>query len=141
MPALRERSDDIEPLARFFVERFARRLSRDVDGIDPAVLTSLRGHAWPGNIRELENVIERAVLLSDTATITLADLPEGLDPGPSGPSPLRDQIRDATRQLERRAILDALDATSGNVTHAAERLGLSRRGLQLKMRELGIPRD
>ena len=141
MPALRERSDDIEPLARFFVERFARRLSRDVDGIDPAVLTSLRGHAWPGNIRELENVIERAVLLSDTATITLADLPEGLDPGPSGPSPLRDQIRDATRQLERRAILDALDATSGNVTHAAERLGLSRRGLQLKMRELDIPRD
>ena len=141
MPALRERSEDIEPLARFFVERFARRLSRDVDGIDPAVLTSLRGHAWPGNIRELENVIERAVLLSDTATITLADLPEGLDPGPSGPSPLRDQIRDATRQLERRAILDALDATSGNVTHAAERLGLSRRGLQLKMRELGIPRD
>ena len=141
MPALRERREDIGPLAQFFVERFARKLSRSVAGVDPAALAALHAHAWPGNIRELENVIERAVLLSDGSTITVSDLPEGIEPERVGPASLRDQVRDATRQLERRAIVEALDATQGNVTHAAERLGLSRRGLQLKMRELEISRD
>jgi DNA-binding NtrC family response regulator len=141
MPALRERREDLSALAQFFVERFARRLGRNVSGIDPAALSALRAHAWPGNIRELENVIERAVLLADGPTITLADLPEGLEPQLEAPAPLRDQVRDATQKLERRAIVDALDATHGNVTRAAEQLGLSRRGLQLKMRELGISRD
>ncbi len=141
MPALRERREDIAPLAQFFVERFARKLSRNVAGVDPAALAALHAHAWPGNIRELENVIERAVLLSDGSTITVSDLPEGVEPERAGPASLREQVRDATRQLERRAIVEALDATHGNVTHAAEHLGLSRRGLQLKMRELEISRD
>lgn len=141
MPALRERREDIEPLVQFFVDRFARKLSRNIAGVDPAALAALHAHAWPGNIRELENVIERAVLLSDGSTITVSDLPEGVEPGPAGPASLRDQVRDATRDLERRAIVEALDGTHGNVTHAAERLGLSRRGLQLKMRELEISRD
>ena len=141
MPALRERREDIEPLVQFFVDRFARKLSRNIAGVDPAALAALHAHAWPGNIRELENVIERAVLLSDGSTITVSDLPEGVEPGPAGPASLRDQVRDATRDLERRAIVEALDGAHGNVTHAAERLGLSRRGLQLKMRELEISRD
>jgi len=141
LPALRERREDVGSLAQFFVERFARRLSRNVQGVDPEALATLRAHDWPGNIRELENVIERAVLLSDGSTIALCDLPEGLEAAPAEPAPLREQVRSATRDLERRAILDALDATGNNVTRAAERLGLSRRGLQLKMRELDIRRD
>ncbi|MBW2281561.1 MAG: sigma-54-dependent Fis family transcriptional regulator [Deltaproteobacteria bacterium] len=141
LPALRDRREDIGALAQFFVERFARRLSRTALGVDPEALATLRAHDWPGNIRELENVIERAVLLSDGPTITLCDLPEGLEAAPAEPAPLREQVRSATRDLERRAIVDALDATGNNVTRAAERLGLSRRGLQLKMRELDIRRD
>jgi two-component system, NtrC family, response regulator AtoC len=150
LPALRERRSDIPALAKLFVARFARRHNVSIEEIDDDAAQVLCAYAWPGNIRELENAIERAVLLCEGNRIGLADLPPEMVGTASGPAsapqtlgstaPLRDRIRDATRQIERDAIEEALRATNGNVTQAARRLGLSRRGLQLKMKELEIAR-
>jgi DNA-binding NtrC family response regulator len=134
-------------LARLFLERFSAKLQRPVTGIDPAAMDALRAHAWPGNIRELENAIERATLLCDGPTLLPKDLPAELEAStrapsaPAGATPLRERIRAATQRIERDAILEALRLTDGNVTRAAKELGLSRRGLQLKMKELEIDRD
>ena len=112
-------------------------------------------HPWPGNIRELENVIERAVLFADTQQIQLADLsPELRESGlPQRPRAsvappamdvstniegLKEQVKAAMSRLERELIQRALDQTAGNVTHAARLLKISRKGLQLKMKELGL---
>ena len=147
LPPLRARPEDIPMLARLFLERFAAKLSRPVTGIDPAAMDALRAHAWPGNIRELENAIERATLMCDGATLGPRDLPPELGhhapatPAPASATPLRERIRAATQRIERDAILEALRLTEGNVTRAAKELGLSRRGLQLKMKELEIDRE
>jgi DNA-binding NtrC family response regulator len=142
LPPLRERRADIPELARFFVARANRRLHRTVSGLEPAALERLCAHDWPGNLRELENAIERAVLLCEGELIRAGDvLPETpADASAPAGAPLRERIRRATRQIEREAILEALRLTDGNVTQAALRLGLSRRGLQLKMKELEIER-
>jgi nitrogen regulation protein NR(I) len=149
LPPLRERPEDIPRLAHLFLERFAARLAHPVTGIDPAALDLLRAHAWPGNIRELENAIERATLLCDGSTLQVRDLPPELravaaparPASGSEPTPLRERIRAATQRIERDAILEALRLTDGNVTKAARKLGLSRRGLQLKLKELEIDRE
>jgi DNA-binding NtrC family response regulator len=143
LPALRDRPEDVIELCAHFLRRSAQRYKRAAIGIEPDALCALISHRWPGNIRELENAIERAVLLCDAPRLRVSDLPPEVlqpgDPEPVARGPrLRDRIRSATRRLERDAIEDALRATGGNVTQAAQRLGLSRRGLQLKMRELGI---
>jgi DNA-binding NtrC family response regulator len=147
LPPLRERRGDIPELVRFFIERFNRRFKRSVRGVDPAAMAALQSQDWPGNLRELENAIERAILLCDADRIRSIDVPAGpgdrsleQETGDAADAPLRDRVRRATRQLEREAILEALDASDGNVTRAARQLGLSRRGLQLKMKELEIAR-
>jgi transcriptional regulator with GAF, ATPase, and Fis domain len=144
MPALRQRREDIPILAERFLERFAARQGRHFDGFAPDALELLCEHRWPGNIRELENMVERSVLLADGSLIEVDDLPGELhrDRDASADSgerlPLRERVRRETRKLEQHAIREALRATGGNVTRAAKRLGLSRRGLQLKMKELKI---
>ena len=145
LPPLRERRADIPVLARFFLERSNRRLKRAVRSFEPAALDALQAHHWPGNMRELENAIERATLLCEGESIGPADLPFGdrasrNEPSEDTSDSLRERVRRATRQIEREAILEALRATQGNVTQAARQLGLSRRGLQLKMKELAIER-
>jgi DNA-binding NtrC family response regulator len=146
LPPLRERPEDIPILARLFLERFAAKLRRPVTSIDPMAMDMLRAHAWPGNIRELENAIERATLLCDGPILLARDLPAEVQPpaprsaSATEPTPLRERIRAATQRIERDAILEALRMTEGNVTRAARKLGLSRRGLQLKMKELDIDR-
>jgi DNA-binding NtrC family response regulator len=144
LPPLRERREDVARLAQEFRARFSARLRKPVERIEPEALALLERHAWPGNIRELENVIERAVLLCDGPVIRALDLPEELRALPADSedygASLRERIRRETRRIERDAIVEALDATHGNVTRAAEILGLSRRGLQLKLKELGIRR-
>ncbi len=146
LPPLRERREDIPMLAHAFIERFARGLKRPVKDIEPDAIEALVAHAWPGNIRELENVIERCVLFSEQATISLQDLPPELlvqhaDGASAGKAPpLRERVRSETRRIERAVIVEALQMTNGNVTKAARRLGISRRGLQLKIKELEIDR-
>jgi nitrogen regulation protein NR(I) len=156
LPALRDRVEDIEPLVRFFLGQFGERLKKRIDGIEPACLEAFRAYSWPGNIRQLENVLERMVLLSDTSRLRVEDLPEELA-GAARPLPgdaegetasagsraetgFKDIVRRRTQLLERELIEKALEETGGNVTRTADRLGLSRKGLQLKMKELGIRR-
>jgi DNA-binding NtrC family response regulator len=162
LPSLRERAGDIPLLVMHFIRKFNARLKKDVDGIEPAALSRLISYPWPGNIRELENVIERAVLFCDGRELRLSDLPSevrGQDaPLPSGadlavatPQPppsseptsgsfdgLKEQVKAAMSRLERELIVRALEQTGGNVTHAARLLKISRKGLQLKMKELGL---
>ena len=146
LPALRERPEDIPPLAQVFLERFARRHARPLETITAEALDVLCGYDWPGNIRELENVIERVALLCDGVALDVDDLPAEFRrearPGQRRPGSglLKDRVKRQTQRLEREAILETLADTEGNVTQAARQLGLSRRGLQLKMKELGIGR-
>jgi two-component system response regulator AtoC len=154
LPALRERAIDVPLLVTHFIEKFNARLKKNVQGIEPDALEHLAAYGWPGNIRELENVIERAVLFCDKTEIGAADIPgeiRGHTPTPpqssglslppgllSAQDGLKEQVKAAMSRLERELIVKALEQTSGNVTHAARLLKISRKGLQLKMKELGL---
>jgi two-component system response regulator AtoC len=138
-PALRERLDDIPGLVECFLDRHAERLERPRPTVEPETLRALITRPWPGNVRELENAVERAVLLGDGERLNPSDF--GMTDSASQAAPassLKVASRVAAAETERRMILAALDLTGGNVTHAADRLGLSRRGLQLKIKELEL---
>ena len=148
LPALSERLEDLPDLVDFFVTKHAERLKRERPHVSPAAFDALRSRAWPGNVRELEHAVERAVLLAEGAELGPDDF--GFGPVASAPSSggggatatdLKAAARAAAAEAEGRLIREALDATQGNVTQAAERLGLSRRGLQLKMKDLGLRDD
>ncbi len=154
LPALRGRASDVEPLAAHFIEKFNTRLNKQISGIEPEAVGLLRNYSWPGNIRELENVIERAVLFCDGDRLRPADVPPEVRDDGSGPraamasrpsldvppeaSGLKQQVKAAMSRLESELIVQALKQTGGNVTHAARLLKISRKGLQLKMKELGL---
>jgi transcriptional regulator with PAS, ATPase and Fis domain len=145
LPPLRERVDDIPILVEHFLGRFAARLSKNVQRVSPEALAALLEHPWPGNIRELENLVERAVLLAEGDTIGLGDLP-GLRGAPAAPTSgeeleeldLKEYVRVHPARLERVRIQRVLEAEDGNVTRAARRLGISRKSLQTKMKEYGL---
>jgi len=144
VPALRERVDEIVPIAEHFVQRVAEELSQPAPQLGDDAKVALRSYDWPGNVRELRNAIERAVVVQASGTITADDLPERVrDAGrrarPALPEgPLKDQLRDQLADLERVAIVEALDAFGGNQTRTAKRLGISRRALIYKMERLGL---
>jgi two-component system, NtrC family, response regulator AtoC len=154
IPALRERATDIPLLVDHFLKKFNERLKKGIAGVEDDAMAILSAHAWPGNIRELENVIERAVLFCDGQRLSADDLP----PEVKGTSPLfnaqlpeadlhaalstegglKEHVKVAMSKLERELVRRALEQTTGNVTHAARLLKISRKGLQLKMKELGL---
>lgn len=145
LPPLRDRKDDIPNLIGFFVTKFSQKLNKPAPIIDPEALELMTEYPWPGNIRQLENVVERVLVMNDGDTI----LPEQLPPeildfeqeqlfSSAGSGSLRDQVKEVTRRIERKAIEEALAETSNNVTQAAKKLNISRKGLQLKMKELGL---
>jgi DNA-binding NtrC family response regulator len=140
VPPLRERPDDVAALVECFLDRHAERLERPRPTIAQDTLAALSVQPWPGNVRELENAVERAVLLAESETLTPFDFGLGGSPreDTAEASSLKEAVRAAAAQTERRMILAALDLTDGNITHAAAKLGLSRRGLQLKMKELDL---
>lgn len=152
VPPLRERLEDIPALCRYFVARYSERLSKAIDDISDEVFEVLGRHQWPGNLRELENVMEHAVLFCDGPLLGAQCLPgfasgPVFEPASSGVAAglsdvakhgLKEQVREATSKLERDLINRALLETHGNVTHAARLLKISRKGLQLKMKELGL---
>jgi DNA-binding NtrC family response regulator len=138
LPALRERPDDIEPLARHFVALCNTKLGRSVAGVSPRVLDLLQRYPWPGNVRELANVIERALVVARGTVI----LPEHLPPllleargDGAGRSPGSELSLEAA---ERDQILKALQASGGKRIEAARLLGLSRRTLYRKLDRYGI---
>lgn len=146
LPPLRERPDDIPRLARVFVEKFAERLKKESPAITPEALELLTQFPWPGNIRQLENVIERLMVIHDDKVIAPDQLPEEILEyeeerfriTQGNPNSLKDAVKVATRQIEKKIIEDALIGTEQNVTQAARKLNISRKGLQLKMKELGL---
>jgi two-component system, NtrC family, response regulator HydG len=128
LPPLRDRAGDVEMLARTFVERIARGYGLPVPEIGAAAREALRRYQWPGNIRELRNVVERAVVLSPPGTLEIetlgADAPAAARSAQGLPFPatLEDVVRTAARVM--------LDLTDGNKSEAARRLGISRPRLQ-----------
>ena len=142
LPALRERRDDIPTLIAYFVDRFRKKLGRDIQGLEDDVLDLLINYDWPGNIREMENLLERLVLMARGQTIAMADVPgeikqavyeQSLLPPEKKPSQFKEFIRSHTEEAERQMLARCLEECGGNVTRAAQQLGLSRKGLQLKM--------
>src|SRR5574339_332460 len=135
VPAVRERTEDIPLLCDHFLERFRQRYQRNIRTIAPSAYHLLIRSRWPGNVRELENAIERAVLVAKGSEITPADLPESLreDAGPGGDVVLPPHRTLA--EIERMAILQALERTNWNKQEAAAQLGLYRPTLYSKMRK------
>jgi two-component system, NtrC family, response regulator AtoC len=172
LPPLRERAEDIPLLVEEFRKKLNKRLHKEVEAFAPDAVAMLQRYGWPGNIRELENIVERTLLFCSKATVDVEDLPPELvakvglleaapppvradthDSRPPGTEPvierarelalveggsMKDIVRQATAELERDLIARALDETGGNVTHAARRLKISRKSLQIKMKELGL---
>jgi two-component system response regulator AtoC len=150
IPPLRERKEDVLLLAHHFLERFNREMNRSppIAGFAEGVESVLTGYSWPGNIRELENAMERAVLLSEGATLSLESLPEKIWTQPKAhSSPLAApqgedlSLKRAIRQMEETYIRAALKHTRGNRTRAAELLEISHRALLYKIKEYGITPD
>ena len=152
LPPLRERPDDIGPLTDHFITKYNERLQKKVVGTTDEALHTMARYHWPGNIRELENVVERTILFLDSDTIDVEDLPPELYQPAGGhpimpipalhlPMPesgLKEAVRETTSLLEKQYISRALEETGGNVTRAAALLKISRKSLQNKMKEFGL---
>lgn len=141
LPPLRERQEDFSAIVDYFLKRISRRQGREVPALEREALARLERLRWPGNLRQLENVLERMVLLAEPgAVLTERDIPVELleEAGEQANERFREVVKRKTQSLERDLIERALRTTGDNVTRAAEQLGLSRKGLQLKMKELGI---
>jgi DNA-binding NtrC family response regulator len=144
LPPLRDRRDDVPLLARHFLALHCRQLSRELEGFAPAALTALRGHAFPGNVRELSNVIEQAVALAAGPLIEPEDLPEHIrqpvaarGPVPSA-APSASPLEDALEGVEQEQIREALRLTGWNISQAATRLGISRNTLRYRIEKYGL---
>ncbi len=142
VPALRERKEDINALTDYFVEKFNTKLNRNIKHIDSKVRKLFLHFNWPGNIRELENLIERLVLMTKGDNITIEDIPAELKSQGEAASisqlgdqnkSFKDIIKSKTEEIEKKMIIQVLEECDWNVTKAATQLGLSRKGLQLKM--------
>ena len=142
LPPLRERPEDLPALAERFLAQVAERLGRPKKRLGPGALAALARHAWPGNARELRNVIEQSVVLTPGEEIEAADLGlAGEAPaarGAAGELPFADAKRAAVEGFEREFLLRALRANGGNVSRTAEAIGMVRQSLQQKIRELGL---
>ena len=168
LPPLRERPEDVEPLLEHFLHRSNERLGKDVKGFDADALEALRAYAWPGNIRELENLVERMVLFASGEMVGVGELPDSFtselgddlgelgegdaaDPDGDAALPrairlpldslgldLKEAVKAGSRRIEEALIREALAQTDANVTRSARKLGISRRSLQSKMKELGL---
>src|SRR5262245_32302415 len=130
LPPLRERPEDVEPLAHLFLERYAIESGRPRRALAPAALELLLRHPWPGNVRELQNVIERLVVLGEQGPIVAPELAAVLPDAPAEPLSLWDH--------ERKLLVEALQGTGSNQTHAARRLRISREQLRTRMKRYGL---
>ncbi len=140
LPPLRERREDIPLLTRYFVQKYAQRMNRRIDTIPSPVQDALSRYDWPGNIRELQNVIERSVIVTNGNVLTVS-MPELM--GKSAAAVLHTRGPEAAQGAERERILRALKETNGQVggpSGAAARLGLKRTTLQSRMRKYQIAR-
>src|SRR5437588_8073692 len=153
LPPLRERREDIRLLVEHFRQKYNARLKKSVEKVEDEALAALSAYSWPGNIRELENVLERTILFVEGPVIRAADLPASLrvqaQPGegpppttaPAAPGSLKEIVREQVQAIERDLIVRGLEVTGGNVTRTAKLLKISRKSLQMKMKEFGLRGD
>jgi len=143
MPPLRERKDDIVPLANSFIRRFSGELKKKIDGLEPEAQKLLMRYNWPGNIRELENAIERAMLLTESRAITTDDLRLGETPTAGGGRDHASVVKIPPtgiplEDIERHALVEALKMSNWVQKDAAELLAISPRVMNYKIKTLGI---
>src|SRR6266436_1633503 len=155
LPPLRERREDIPLLVEHFRQKYNARLKKNVEKIEDEALACLAAYAWPGNIRELENVLERTILFAEGPRIGVSDLPASLRKQPADvpaaeaqvaaasgpPGPLKEIVKGQVQAIERDLIVHGLEVTGGNVTRTAKLLKISRKSLQMKMKEFGLRVD
>jgi DNA-binding NtrC family response regulator len=142
IPPLHERREDIPPLVDYFLAEAAERFKRAPKPLAPEALHACVTHRWKGNVRELRSAVEQALLLSAGPELTPLDL-LGTTNSATGPAPtsFRDAKERAVQGFERDFLLQALRRHGGNITKAAEEVGMYRQNFQQKMRELGISVD
>ncbi|MBS1902218.1 MAG: sigma-54-dependent Fis family transcriptional regulator [Bacteroidetes bacterium] len=138
LPPLRERLDDIDLLAYHFLRSFASEFGKDISGMSSGFVTALKRHRWLGNIRELKNVIERAVILSTGNTLTEDLLPEDVRSARNSDASAAHDVIPTLDELERKHITDILRKCSNNKTQAATLLGISVATLYRKLKEYGL---
>jgi two-component system NtrC family response regulator len=144
VPPLRDRREDLPLLIRYFLEKFAKELNKETPTVSPEAMAAIGDYPWPGNIRELENMLERAVILSSGSSIQVEDLP--LHPRtPVGQDWSADQIippglklNAVLEMVEKKMILNALAKTGHVQSHAAELLGIEKNLFKYKMRKYGL---
>ncbi|MGH1365300.1 MAG: sigma-54-dependent transcriptional regulator [Calditrichia bacterium] len=141
VPPLRERADDVPLLIAHFVQRYCRKNNRREMRVEAALEKALQAYQWPGNIRELQNLVERLIILADGEEIKKADLPasylSNINPTVSF-SPGSRTLAEVREEAERTYILACLESSDGNVSQAARMLGMERTNLHKKMKSLGI---
>jgi two-component system, NtrC family, response regulator AtoC len=140
IPPLRDRPAEIALLADLFARRFARQLFSRESTIQRDAAEALERHSWPGNIRELRNAIEHAVVLAEGGPIRAEHLPANVlaEPEITGSPPIQGELRDRLSEMEKKSIETALEIEGGNQTRAAKRLGISRRALIYKLEKYGL---
>jgi two-component system response regulator AtoC len=142
IPPLRERIDDIHPLAKIFIEQYNRKFHRSIEGLSESATQLLLRHDWPGNVRELRNAIERGMILEESALITSSSLPIAI--ARANGLPLVPPITEidgewtSLADSERSLVVRALERTSGNQTQAARLLHITRDTLRYKMSKLNL---
>ena len=155
LPPLRERPEDIPLLVEHFRQKYNARLRKNVGKIEDDALAALSSYSWPGNIRELENVLERTILFADGPNIRASDLPPSLRARPPqaaasealpaaqslAPGPLKEIVKEQVQAIERDLIIRGLEVTGGNVTRTARLLKISRKSLQIKMKDFNLRGD
>ncbi|HBG04464.1 MAG: sigma-54-dependent Fis family transcriptional regulator [Geobacteraceae bacterium GWC2_58_44] len=139
LPPLRERTEDIELLARHFLKKYAARIKREITDLTPEALQLLKSYSWPGNIRELENAIERAVILTRGKSITAETLPVWRSAQPSEPKQAGRLV--SLETVEREHILHVLKAAGNNKSRAAKILDIARRTLDRKIEEYDLDEE
>jgi two-component system response regulator PilR (NtrC family) len=148
LPPLRERREDIPMLAERFMQRFAVDMGKEIAGFTPDALRVLQAYAFPGNVRELENVMERAVALAGSRVIGLGDFPQELSGTAGGSGVVLGELPEAgchldevINELERRLLISALERTGGVRTAAAKLLGITFRSMRYRLSKLGLADD
>jgi DNA-binding NtrC family response regulator len=137
MPPLRDRRDDIPLLIAAFLREFSQENGKAIDGIDPKARRALVGYSWPGNVRQLRNSIESAVVLCKSSVITLEDLPPGIR-GEQGGDAVRLAVGSSLAEAEKELIRSTLAREGGNKSRTAEVLGIGRKTLHRKLQEYGL---
>jgi Nif-specific regulatory protein len=138
IPSLRERINDIPVLTDFFIDKFNKRHGKNIKRITASAIDTLMVYHWPGNIRELENCIERACILSSDQVIRIHNLPASLQTAASSETMQSGTLDIIIGKMEKQIILDALISCKGNCAKASEHLGITERMMGIRIKKYDI---